>query len=572
MSELAPIVLFVYNRPWHTRKTLEALSRNTLADQSQLFVFSDGPKENANENDLQMINEVRTLVTEKDWCKSLVLLESTKNKGLATSIIEGVTSIVNEYGKIIVLEDDIITSVGFLKYMNEALLLYEQDDKVMHISGYMYPLEIVPETFFTKTTSCWGWSTWASSWSFFEKNAKKQIPLLSEKWKEFTYDFSCNSFKDQLEKNLEGKIDTWAIFWYASVFLNGGLALHPYPSLVQNIGFDGTGLNCGIINNTDNPYHWNSLTENINVKRIKIKNNKIIYFKLKKYFRSMNKAKLTIRDKQYLIRKVILNYIKNISNVIFFPNKIQIISKNKENKLTYERYIDGETILMDKKIYYNDFMSYEFIKNEMFNLEIYKFNTEQDEPYILDCGSNIGLSIIYFKLKYPNAKVIGFEPDPKVFKTLQKNIESFNLDNVDLIDKALWTEEGKIKFLIEGADGGRAAINSDVSDNFIELNTTILSKYIDREVDFLKIDIEGAEYNVLNECKDKLHLVNNIFIEYHSFSKENQNLNDILKILSENGFRYYISSIGVNSANPFIKIVESLGMDNQLNISAIKIR
>ena len=137
---LAPIIVFAYNRPYHLRQTLEALSENDLSDQSNLIIFCDGPKNNASPEQLEAIKEVRSIAHAKKWCKKVIVEESEYNKGLADSIVNGVSSVVEEYGRVIVLEDDIVTSRGFLKYMNDALELYEHDDQVMHISGYMYPL------------------------------------------------------------------------------------------------------------------------------------------------------------------------------------------------------------------------------------------------------------------------------------------------------------------------------------------------------------------------------------------------------------------------------------------------
>lgn len=266
----APIVLFVYNRPLHTEQTLNALMQNELADQSVLYIYSDGPKENTTEEQLKKIQEVRRLLSTKKWCKEVHIIEAEKNKGLADSIIDGVTEIVNKYGKIIVLEDDLVTSIGFLKYMNDALDLYEFEEKVMHISGYMFPVKKkLPKTFFYKPTSCWGWATWSRAWKHFKKNAQFQIDELEKtnSWEEFTIDFSYPDFKNQLVSNLEGKINTWAIFWQSSVFLAGGTSLHPYPSLVQNIGFDGSGVHCENATNFKHPFIWNVLAKNIPVKK-----------------------------------------------------------------------------------------------------------------------------------------------------------------------------------------------------------------------------------------------------------------------------------------------------------------
>jgi len=244
MKTLSPIVLFTYNRPWHTIQTVEALKKNELAQESELFIFSDGWK---NEDDKPKVLEVRDYLKTIDGFKNVTIIEKDKNWGLANNIIDGVSKIVNEYDKVIVLEDDLMTSPYFLKYMNEALKRYKDEEKVMHISGYMYPIkkERLPDTFFLKPTSCWGWATWKRAWKYFERNPEIQINLLNKKQKK---DFNLNDSYDywfQVELNYKGKLYTWAIFWYLSVYLQCGLSLHPRDSLVKNIGIDGSGVHVG---------------------------------------------------------------------------------------------------------------------------------------------------------------------------------------------------------------------------------------------------------------------------------------------------------------------------------------
>jgi hypothetical protein len=277
---LAPIVLFVYNRPWHTKQTVEALLKNIYASESELFIFSDGPK---NENVTEKVNEVRNYIKSLSGFKSINIIESSENKGLADSIIEGVTDVVNQYGKIIVLEDDIVTSPGFLKYMNDALTLYEMDEKVMHISGYVFPVkEILPITFFYNSTSCWGWATWAHAWKYFNNDANSLLDKINNA--KIIHQFNIEGsydFLSQLIENKNGKMKTWAVKWYASVFLNNGLSLHPYPSLVNNIGNDGNGENCG---KTD-IYNWEYLAEYIPIKRIKLKESRNARKHISNFFR-----------------------------------------------------------------------------------------------------------------------------------------------------------------------------------------------------------------------------------------------------------------------------------------------
>ena len=175
----APIILFVYNRHEHTKKTIETLQLNHLASENNLYIFFDGYK---NENDRIKVEIVRSYVKSISGFKSITIVERKKNLGLAESVITGVNEIINRYGKAIVLEDDLITSPYFLKYMNDALDLYENIDEVVSIHGYIYPVKKeLPETFFIRGADCWGWATWKRGWDIFEYDGKKLLSILNEK-------------------------------------------------------------------------------------------------------------------------------------------------------------------------------------------------------------------------------------------------------------------------------------------------------------------------------------------------------------------------------------------------------
>ncbi len=245
---LAPIALFTYNRPDHLRKTIDSLAKNTLAKESDLFIFSDGARHSLDEggwSEKEKVEQVRKYIHTITGFKSVIIRESETNKGLAASIIFGVTELVHTYGKVIVLEDDLITSPHFLSFMNKGLDMYETENTVGSIHGYVYPhTGELSETFFLKHTSSWGWATWKRSWDLFEKDGTKLLAELNtkNKLKEFnfgnTYDFS-----GMLQRQIDGKNNSWAIRWYASLFLNDKLSLYPGISLVQNIGQDGSGTN-----------------------------------------------------------------------------------------------------------------------------------------------------------------------------------------------------------------------------------------------------------------------------------------------------------------------------------------
>ena len=248
-----------------------------------------------------------------------------------------------------------------------------------------------------------------------------------------------------------------------------------------------------------------------------------------------------------------------------FTPKATASEKENVRLQSIPRFTHTMTNLFDKRISLIDAASYLFIYDELFNKEIYKFRTENKQPFIIDCGANIGLSIIYFKQLYPDAEILAFEPDEKVFATLELNVESFQLTNVNLIKKACWSEETTLKFYSERADGGRL-LNDEDSENIIEVKTTQLQKYLNRKVDFLKIDIEGAEVEVISDIKDQLMYVENIFVEYHSFVRKEQHLPNLLAILKNAGFRLHISTPGLAAQQPFIKIPVYANMDNQINI------
>ncbi|MHC1753257.1 sugar transferase [Humidesulfovibrio sp.] len=239
----APIALFCFNRPEHLAKTLDSLSQAHGLRQSVIHAFCDGPR---NDADQDGVAAVRALLRQRSATLPIVLHEKQANLGLQQSIVQGVTELVETQGRAIVLEDDILVSPHFLSFMNDALDRYADEPKVMHIAAYFppTPVEGLPQCFFYRPASCWGWATWAESWRHLQLDAAS---LLSRLEGEAGHAFNLEGaygFLNHLKLNLQGRINTWAIFWYASVYLRGGLCLHPARSLAWNIGHDGSGANC----------------------------------------------------------------------------------------------------------------------------------------------------------------------------------------------------------------------------------------------------------------------------------------------------------------------------------------
>lgn len=294
--QLAPIVLFVYNRPWHTKETIEALRKNNLASESELIVFSDGAK---NDLDEIKVREVRQYINSISGFKTVTISTRDENWGLAKSVIAGVTEVVNKHGKVIVLEDDLVTASCFLKYMNEALEMYEHEEKVISIHGYVYPIKnILPETFFIKGADCWGWATWKRGWGIFQSDGAKLLAELEGKSLSDEFDFNKSyGYSEMLKEQIRGRNNSWAVRWYASAFLKNKLTLYPGKSLIQNIGFDGEGTHAD-----SSKVYQGELAVKIIVQPIMVEENKFARVEFENYFRSISKMGL--------LKKIVINLQK----------------------------------------------------------------------------------------------------------------------------------------------------------------------------------------------------------------------------------------------------------------------
>ena len=240
----APILLFTYNRLAHTRRCVEALLKNSLATESELFIYSDGAKDDTQQ---AAVNEVRYYIHNIRGFKQITIIQRDENWGLARNIIDGVTTQVNRYGKVIVLEDDLVVAPYFLQFMNDALETYKDEPKVGHIQACDFTQDpTLPDTFLIKWTGSWGWGTWDRAWKHFNPNGQELLQELEERKLTYTFDFNGKyGYTRMLRRQIAGKNNSWAIRWNASLFLKGILSLNVGRSLVQNEGFDGSGTHCG---------------------------------------------------------------------------------------------------------------------------------------------------------------------------------------------------------------------------------------------------------------------------------------------------------------------------------------
>lgn len=228
-KQLAPIVLFAYNRPLHMLQVLNALAKNVLAKESILYIYCDGQKPEATREMVLQIEKVKEIAKSEYRFKQVIAIEQQVNKGLANSIIHGITEIINKHGKVIVLEDDILPSIGFLKYMNDALGLYEKEEKVGCIHAWNYNLDYssyAESTFFLKGADCWGWATWKRSWDLFNPGASALLANIESTNSQYEFDRrGTHKYTEMLKDQINSKVDSWAIRWHASLFLAGKYCL-----------------------------------------------------------------------------------------------------------------------------------------------------------------------------------------------------------------------------------------------------------------------------------------------------------------------------------------------------------
>lgn len=310
---LAPIVLFVYNRVEHTQKTIDSLKKNNLAKQSDLFIFSDAPKK---EVDIEAVNKVRELIDNVDGFKSVTIFKAEFNRGLADSVIFGITNILNKYEKVIVLEDDLITSKYFLTYMNEGLDLFKDRCDIWSISGYTpnidIPLNYEEDIYLTKRGCSWGWSTWKDRWHSIDWNITDYDEFKKSKSRKTDFDKYGNDMSLMLEEQIKGRMDSWAIRWCYNQYKQDKYTIYPRYSIVKNIGNDLSGTHSKKTNKYDSKLSDKNIRLNINIKENDdiSRSFKNFYDVNKSVYISIIIKKVGLYKQARKIRNALLKYLK----------------------------------------------------------------------------------------------------------------------------------------------------------------------------------------------------------------------------------------------------------------------
>ncbi|NQV18411.1 MAG: glycosyltransferase [Armatimonadetes bacterium] len=290
---LAPIILFVYNRPWHTCQTVETLRKNDLAGESDLYIYSDGSK---NEQEKTKIEEVREYIRSIDGFKSIKIIERKENLGLANSVISGVTEIVNMYGRVIVMEDDVVSSKYFLDFMNNVLEFYKNDMRIFSVTGINYlniPTTYNYDVYLSYRGSSWGWGTWKNRWEKADWAISDYKEFIGNKEAQNIFNRAGEDVSDMLISQMNGNIDSWGIRWLYTQFKNDAFTLFPVHNLINNIGFDGTGTHCGKGN-------YSNTEINDDIGKIELVNNIELSDDIVREFKAYFKRGLTGKIKRFL--------------------------------------------------------------------------------------------------------------------------------------------------------------------------------------------------------------------------------------------------------------------------------
>jgi hypothetical protein len=244
-TQIAPVALFVYNRPEHTEQAIKALRENDLASKSDLFIFADGAK---NEAGREAVRKVRLIARSIDGFKSTTVVERDCNLGLSKSIIGGVTQLCTEYGRAIAVEDDVMTAPDFLTFLNYALDRYEGEPEIFSVSGFNYPM-VAPATypydvFFSPRSACWGWATWRNRWNRADWSISDFREFIADREQRRRFNRGGDDLTWLLTRQMAGRVDSWDIVWAYTHFRQDAVAMFPVVSKAYNIGLDGSGVHC----------------------------------------------------------------------------------------------------------------------------------------------------------------------------------------------------------------------------------------------------------------------------------------------------------------------------------------
>lgn len=557
------VLFLIFNRPDVTKEVFEQIC---LVKPPRLYIASDGPrKERVGEEGVieKLREDVLAMI---DWDCEVKTLFRDENLGCRKSVSSAITWFFEHEEDGIILEDDCLPHPSFFTFCENLLDHYKDDKRVMHISGdqFISDFDNGASYYFAKVQHCWGWATWADRWRYYGSDLKEY----SEKnLKKFSSSANVQVYwGDILKKMKDGEIDSWAYQWAFKIVENDGLCINPVKNLISNIGFDIDATHTSDQNHPCANMQTYSIEKIIHPQKVIIDENAVAEIYEKHFNINLNDSNM---DSNFANMKGhIKGGVKNLFKKIF--GKREMMSEEEllfEKYRAKERFVEEIVRFRGCDLVVPDVVSFAYQIREIFMSDIYRFTSKKDAPVIYDCGANIGMSVIYFKELFPQAMIRAYEADEKIFSALKKNTE--HLTGVELYQSAVWINDDELTFSSEGADGGSVVGDFDEKQKVpaVRLRDVLKGEEV---VDFLKMDVEGAEVDVIKDCDGALDNVDRIFVEYHSFKNSEQYLDEILRVLRDAGFRYYVETIK-RPCNPYMSINDdSHSMDLQVNIFGMK--
>lgn len=514
----APIALFTYRRPAHLAQTLRALAQNPEASRTELFVFSDHHK---SASDAADVAAVRAALADLDGFAASHVVLREANYGLARNITEGISAVLSERPNVIVVEDDIVVTPYFLRFMNEALRFYRDTPRVGSISGYCYPVaDDVPETYFIRGSDCWGWATWRDRWAVFNPDSRALLAELEACELVSAFDFDgAMSFSQMLKDQIAGKNDSWAVRWHASCYLRDLLILYPGRALACNIGFDGSGTHSAV---ADTTLDVKLSPTPVKVGGIAVEENARAREAIKRFFISQHAGQNAVRPVDRSAANQISPHLRRLATRVL-PSPLVNLLRGLRRRWRAGRAPGGA---LDNSLGSTVSPVRDSLSNRRswglddLDRQIEKY-LDFDNGFFVELGANDGRfqSNTFYYEKFRNWRGVLVEPAENLFRQCRENRSPQNyivcaacvsFDHPDKSAQLIYSNSMSVTLNVD-TDVGDPLAHAELGRQFLRPNETLFSFEADARtlnsilsdakaptrVDFLSLDVEGAELDVL---------------------------------------------------------------------------
>jgi FkbM family methyltransferase len=586
-----PVVFLIFRRPETTAQVFAEIAR---ARPPKLLVVADGPRADR-PGEAEKCAAARAIIEQVDWPCEVLTNYADSNMGCARRVSSGLDWAFSLVEEAIILEDDCLPHPTFFRYCEELLERYRDDERIMVVSGDNFQQgrwRTEDSYYFSRYPHCWGWASWRRAWQHYDHEMRLWPTVRDNGWLHdiLQYEPAVAYWAGIFQKTYEGGVDSWAYRWTLNCWLQSGLTALPKVNLVSNIG-------CGQDETHTRGSHPNALLP-AQALRFPLQHPQVVvrskradeftdyhHFYISQSKSSYKRVRSNIDKALSVSKKLWLTGLKGKRPFLAQTRlqlrklKRQITGKHvSPEQAEYERlyaelnhvprYTERQIKVNKWSVNIPDKTSFLWAFREIFISRIYAFPFDGASPYILDLGANIGLSVLFFKQIYPNARIVAFEADPQIYRYLEQNVHGNGYTDVILINKAVWDSTTTLEFHPEGADAGRVV--AEGNQDTIEVAAIDVQDILrEHPADFFKIDIEGAEEIVLPASRDYLPHIPFIFVEYHSRPEQKQSLHKIVNLLTEYGFRIHIHSV-MSRSLPFMQSFDHADFDLQLNIFAYK--